>query len=303
MSALNYEEAVHNLEDSVRGRRRDDSDFDSESDTTFNSTDSSSSVVPDGVPDAHPIVGPAHTTTRPPVHGSDGECRREHDRVYERDKYCENSCSPSSPCRSPSSWKTRHPTAATIHHYIDLEKTGTWKATCRWVLSAQNVNLLAPSESEDPMSGDGANDAPAISHEKRATDIILTEPGLATIIHTIRGSRIILECMRSCSTYACAITIRIVVCSTFLVFAFHYDFPPLMVLIIALLNNGTVMTPDLWDSEYVWDYRVLIVSSIALIAIVLKMSFFHDNFGVMWPTSSSGPQSHKITYLQVAIIS
>ncbi|KAI6137714.1 hypothetical protein BKA82DRAFT_3995862, partial [Pisolithus tinctorius] len=47
----------------------------------------------------------------------------------------------------------------------------------------------------------------------------------------------------------------------------------------------------------------LIVSSIALIAIVLKMSFFHDNFGVMWPTSSSGPQSHKITYLQVAIIS
>ncbi|KIO07293.1 hypothetical protein M404DRAFT_941208 [Pisolithus tinctorius Marx 270] len=59
--------------------------------------------------------------------------------------------------------------------------------------------------------------------------------------------------MRSCSIYACAVTIRIVICSTFLVFAFHYNFPPLMVLIIALLNNGTVMMPDLWDSEYVWD--------------------------------------------------
>ncbi|KAI6146746.1 hypothetical protein BKA82DRAFT_58341, partial [Pisolithus tinctorius] len=70
-----------------------------------------------------------------------------------------------------------------------------------------------------------------------ATDIVLMEPSLTTIIHTICGSHIILECMCSCSIYACAITIHIVICSTFLVLAFHYNFPPLMVLIIALLND------------------------------------------------------------------
>ncbi|KDN47421.1 hypothetical protein RSAG8_03561, partial [Rhizoctonia solani AG-8 WAC10335] len=185
------------------------------------------------------------------------------------------------------------------------------------------------------MTGDGANDTPALSHAnvgiavegatdaaRGAADIILNEPGLSTIVHAIRGSHQIFQRMCNYAIYTCAVTIRIIVCFAILAFAYQFDFPPFMALIIALLNNGTIMTlsidhvlpsntPDTWDLAEIFAFAVayglyLTLSTIVLVIMILETNFFENKFGVALESEvdansrkdHNDHQLHMIVYLQ-----
>ena len=186
-------------------------------------------------------------------------------------------------------------------------------------------------------SGDGVNDAPALSKAnvgvavadasdaaRSAAAIVLTEPGLSVIIDAVLGSRQIFTRMSSYAIYTCSVTIRIIVAFALLVFIFRYDFPPFMVLIMAVLNDGTIMTiskdrvepsptPKAWRLKRVFISAIvygiyLAASTVVFFAIAVQTNFFQDRFGVepLASPSATGYGQHRIhsmIYLQVSSIS
>ncbi|EUC62294.1 plasma membrane H+-transporting ATPase, putative [Rhizoctonia solani AG-3 Rhs1AP] len=79
--------------------------------------------------------------------------------------------------------------------------------------------------------------------------------------------------MRNCVIYTCVVTIRTAVCFAILAFASLFDFPPFMVLIIALLNILSVghalpsNTPDAWDFAEIFAFAVAYGLCLTLLTI------------------------------------
>lgn len=187
------------------------------------------------------------------------------------------------------------------------------------------------------IEGDGVNDAPALSRAnvgvavadasdaaRSAAAIVLTEPGLSVIIDALLGSRQIFARMSNYAIYTCSITIRIIVAFSLLIFIFHYDFPPFMILIMAILNDGTIMTiskdrvepspqPNKWRLKQIFISAIvyglyLSASTVVFFAIAVQTSFFQDRFAVdtITQTTDGGYAHHHLhamIYLQVSSIS
>ncbi|CAN1266032.1 ATPase 11, plasma membrane-type [Linum perenne] len=181
------------------------------------------------------------------------------------------------------------------------------------------------------MTGDGVNDAPALKRAdigiavadatdaaRSASDIVLTEPGLSVIISAVLTSRAIFQRMKNYTIYAVSITIRIVLGFMLLALIWKFDFPPFMVLIIAILNDGTIMTiskdrvkpsplPDSWKLAEIFTTGVVLGSYLAMMTVIFFWAAYKTDF---FPVSTLEKTAHddfrklaSAIYLQVSTIS
>ncbi|CAL9158972.1 unnamed protein product [Musa hybrid cultivar] len=181
------------------------------------------------------------------------------------------------------------------------------------------------------MTGDGVNDAPALKKAdigiavadatdaaRSASDIVLTEPGLSVIVSAVLTSRAIFQRMKNYTIYAVSITIRIVLGFMLIALIWQFDFSPFMILVIAILNDGTIMTiskdrvkpsplPDSWKLREIFATGIVLGAYLAIITVVFfwlvhDTDFFPEKFGV----KSIRDNNNELTaalYLQVSIIS
>ncbi|THU47109.1 hypothetical protein C4D60_Mb09t12060 [Musa balbisiana] len=181
------------------------------------------------------------------------------------------------------------------------------------------------------MTGDGVNDAPALKKAdigiavadatdaaRSASDIVLTEPGLSVIVSAVLTSRAIFQRMKNYTIYAVSITIRIVLGFMLIALIWRFDFSPFMVLIIAILNDGTIMTiskdrvkpsplPDSWKLPEIFATGIVLGTYLALMTVVFfwlahDTDFFPEKFGVK-PIRDNLNELTAALYLQVSIIS
>merc|ERR1711959_613238 len=204
------------------------------------------------------------------------------------------------------------------------------------------------------MTGDGVNDSPALKRAdvgiavlgatdaaKAAADIVLTEPGLSTIVEGILIARRIWCRVRSFLTYRIAATLQLLCFFFIAVFAYRpneympkdwqndkefmdtqewppfFHMPVLMLMLITLLNDGTLIpigydlavaprTPPQWNLRFLFSMAfvqsfVAMISSVNLLHILLHSW----NEGSMMRQLGLGGISYgKITssiYLKVSV--
>ncbi|KAG6411530.1 hypothetical protein SASPL_129613 [Salvia splendens] len=181
------------------------------------------------------------------------------------------------------------------------------------------------------MTGDGVNDAPALKKAdigiavadatdaaRSASDIVLTEPGLSVIVSAVLTSRAIFQRMKNYTIYAVSITIRIVLGFMLIALIWKFDFSPFMVLIIAILNDGTIMTiakdkvkpspmPDSWKLNEIFATGIVLGTYMAVMtAVFFYLAADTDYLSAIFKVKSLRESPEELTaalYLQVSIIS
>jgi H+-transporting ATPase len=160
------------------------------------------------------------------------------------------------------------------------------------------------------MTGDGVNDAPALKRAdigiavqnstdaaRAAADIVLTQPGLSTIVHGIFVARCIFVRIRNFVTYRISATLQLLLFFFIAIFTFRpseyepedqddhnwpnfFHMPVIMLMLITLLNDGTLIaigydnveppqTPGVWNLYVLFTIGVVLASTACASSLLL----------------------------------